>query len=216
MRVVMKNNFYIAYLKIPIIGLVISALFISTNVAHTEELDKIFDKVKSLVQSKNYPKAVEELTWAEKEIQKLHLAKLKEFFPAKLGGLQGGKFEVQGAFGMSTVERTYQGEGTDVMVSLVNNSQGGGAGVGALAQLGKMAALMGAQDSGEETIRINGFTARMENSEEGSEPTLSVFLESGSILKIESRSGGNGDKLKKIAEEINIASLDSYLRGQAS
>lgn len=203
-----------AGLTLVLVGLAsFSVLSVSPQLAQAEDIDKVLEKVKSLVQTKNYPKAAEELGWAQKEIEKLHTSKIKEFLPGQLGGLQGGKFAIEGGFGLTSVQRAYQGEKAKVNVSLVGNDKGG---AGGLAQLGKMAALLGPQGGGEESIRINGFTARIENAGEGESPALSVFLESGGILKFESENEGALELLKKMAEETNIAALDSYLSGQAT
>ena len=46
--------------------------------ASAEDLNVIFKKVGELVEQKNYPGAISELSWAKEELEKLHQARLKE------------------------------------------------------------------------------------------------------------------------------------------
>jgi hypothetical protein len=82
--------------------------------------------------------------------------------------------------------------------------------MGALMGIGKMAAMM--DIPGQEAVRIQGHTATM-NTENDSAPKLTIFLDSGSMLMIESESGGTAAQLKKMAEELKLDDLDKYLKG---
>lgn len=187
------------------------ALFTSFP-AYAEELDAIFKRVTELVEQKNYPKALEELTWARKEIEKMNSGSVKNFFPDSLSGYTGGKAEVNNAMGFMNIERTYSKSNKSVRVSLTGGS-GGGGGLGGLAQLGKMAAMFGGQE-GQDTFRIGGRTAVL-NNQEGSAPQLQVFLDSGSVLTLDADDGVPASDLRAMANEIKIDDLDKYLRGQA-
>lgn len=178
--------------------------------ARAEEIDAIFKKVQEYVTQKNYTKALEELSWARNEIEKLKNDGLKKFFPDELEGLKGEKFEVSSALGMTNVERSYKGTDSLVAVSLVGGGKGGA--FGGLAGLGRMAAMM-QQGQGIDQFRIKGLTASLDES--GARPELSVFLESGGILKIEGRKNADGAKLKSVAESMDIPGLDKYLKGDA-
>ena len=182
----------------------------SVSPLQAEDINEIFKKVNEYVAAKNYTKALEELGWATKEIEKLKNEGLKEFFPDEVEGLTGEKFEISAALGMTNVERTYKGADSSVGVSLVGGGKGGA--FGGLAGLGRMAAMM-QQGQGIDQFRIKGLTASLDES--GARPELSIFLESGGILKFEGRKNADGDKLKKIAEAMDIAGLDKYLKGDA-
>lgn len=179
-----------------------------------DELENDFKKVKELVDQKAYSKALTELSWVKSKIEKLSVQRVQEFFPETLSGYTGGKFESSGALGMTSVERTYtKSDGGSIKVSLAGGSGGQNNPFAALAGFGKMAAMFpGAQTPGQETVRIAGRTAILESGE-GKDAELTVFLDSGSMLKLESRDKDITGTLKSMAEGIKIAELDEYLRG---
>jgi hypothetical protein len=189
----------------------ITVLIVFAQSAYAEDVNVIFEKVNKLIAEKNYPKAMEELAWAKKEIEKMHSARIQEFFPATVIGLQGADVKASGAMGFSNIERTYSGQGKSLNVSLQGSSATGAG--GGIAAFGRMAALMGQQDPNSESFRIDGLTASLKKN--GSNNELQVFLDSGSILNISSRNGLEADELKKVAEAIDIVKLDDYLRGRS-
>jgi hypothetical protein len=199
-------------LKRVVWGIILLGSGMNTRLVLAEELDKIFEKVSEYVSVKNYPQALEELSWARKEIEKKHLEKLKDFFPAKLLGFEGEKFSAHSAFGMSEVERRYVGPGVMIKVSLMGSSKPRH-GVGGLPQFGEVAAMMGMHNTSQDTLRIQGFTATLEE-KVTNRVALSIFLDGGSIFKLEMTKKADADLLKKVAEELNLQGLDAYIRGQ--
>lgn len=187
-------------------------LLLLPGVVVAEDINSIFKRVNELTAGGNFSKALEELDWAKREIEKQHTQKIQGFFPATLGDFKGEKFESNLAMGMLSVERSYEAGEGEITVSLTGGSGGGGAaGLGNLAQIGKMAAMM-QNDSGQETIRIAEKTATVEKGEEGGSSAITVFLDSGAILKIESDKAKVED-LKRWVELFKIAELDTYLKG---
>jgi len=183
-----------------------------------DEVNQIFSKVNEYIAQKNYPKALEELQWAKQEIEKMNTGQLKSFFPDQLAGFTGGKLETNSALGFTAVERSYTkpGDAAKLKVSLTGGGGGAGAGaLGGLAAFGKMAAMMGAQENGSETVRISGRTAQMTTDDSRKSAELTVFLDSGSILKFEMDNSADSGTLRQLAEAININGLDGYLKGQA-
>lgn len=179
-----------------------------------ENLDSIFKRVNELVAQKNYTKALEELGWANKEIEKLNSQHLQSFFPAEVEGYKGGKFESSNALGFTNLERTYTKGSQEIRLSLTGGQGAAGMpGLGGLAALGKMAAMMGNQP-GTDTFRISGRTASLSGGE-GEPNELTIFLDSGSVLRLEADSGVDTASVRKFAEGLQIESLDNYLRGQA-
>lgn len=191
-------------------------LIFFTQTILAEDLNQIFKKVNELIASKNYPKALEELGWAKKEIEKQHLNQLRSYLPDELAGFSGQKFESNSALGFTAIERTYQksGDPAQIKVSLSGGSGGTEAAFGNLAALGKMAAMMGGE-GGQETIRVAGRTATLKADEGSNSAELTVFLDSGSVLKFEMDNGSKVETLKSLAEAVKINDLDTYLKGQA-
>ena len=189
--------------------LMISILLLSTP-AFAEDINNIFKKVNEYVAAENYPKAIEELGWAKKEVEKLHVEKLKTFLPDELQGLKGDQVKAQTALGIMSVERNYKNGDERVKLSIA----GGGAAMGGLAAFGRMAAMMqGTGNAGMDTFRIDGRTAMLEVKEAQNKADLTVTLDSGMILKLEMRNKADGEKLRKMAESLKIADIDSYLKG---
>lgn len=193
-----------------VIALFISAVCMASTV-QAEELNTLLKKVEELTNAGDYTKALEELSWAKKEIEKKHLKKLEDFFPAKLGEYSGDKTKTTSAMGMTSLERQYNSGNKRIRLSLAG---GGGkdSPLAALGGLGQMAAMYGGNQPGVESFRIDGRTAMLQSN--GRSPELTVFLESGSMLKIEVVSGEmEGEELKKLVDNVNLDDLDNYLRG---
>lgn len=186
-------------------------LCVSSASVLAEDLNQIFQKVNTYVGEKNYTKALEELSWAKKEIEKLNGQKILEFFPDDIAGYKGGESQVNSALGMQNLERPYSKDASTIKVSLTG--AGKDSPMGGLASLGKMAAMFGGQAGGTEQIRINGRTANL--SEETGNSELTVFLDSGSIMQLSANGAGKSAELKTFAEALKIDALDAYLRGSA-
>lgn len=199
-------------MKRVLLSLVVAGSFSSVS-ARAEDLTEIFKKVNEYVGAKNYAKALEELSWARKEIEKMNSGQIQSFFPDSLAGFTGGKIEANSALGFSNLEREYTKGELAVRVSLTGGGEGLAGGFGNLAAFGKMAAMAEGGGSGRDTLRIGGRTAVLNQDNEGNSADLTVFLDSGSILKFESSSGAKGDTLKSMAEAIKVADLDAYLKG---
>lgn len=195
--------------------LMASCLLITTS-AFAEDINDIFKRVNDLIAQQNYSKALNELNWASKEIEKMHNQKLQGFLPDTLSGLAGGKIESTSALGFTNLERTYTNaaDKSTVKVSLSGGTTPGAqGGMGGLAQLGQMAAMFGGNQPGQDTFRIGGRTATLEQNEQSKHAELTVFMDSGSILKLEMNGNAKGDTLKTMAEALKLDDLDKYLRG---
>jgi hypothetical protein len=196
-------------MKMIVLSLVGASVLLGVQVAVAEDINEIFKKVNDYAQAKNYPKALEELSWAQKELTKLHQARLGELLPADVNGYKGGEPEIQSAMGFTNIERRYtQGE-SEVKVA-ISGASGGEGGAGGLAGLAKMGMMFGGAEPGVDQFRLDGRTATLRT--EGT-PELAVFLESGSLLQITGSEGVDGATLKKFAEGLKVGLLDSYLKG---
>jgi len=152
---------------------------------------------------------MEELTWAQKELEKLHQQRLSELLPAEVEGYKGGDTQVQQMMGFSNIEREYSNGEKNIRLAISGTS--GTEGMGGLAGIAKMGMMMGATQQGRDQFRINGRTASLDTT--NSSPELSVFLESGAVLQLTTDEGVDGPALKKFAEALKIGDLDNYLKG---
>lgn len=187
-----------------------TVLCVVPAVSRAEDINEIFKRVNELVAKKNYPKALEELTWAKKEIEKMNSSSITTFFPDSLAGFTGEKAEVSNALGMMNVERRYTKGEKALKLSLTGGGPAGA--LGGLAGLGKMAAMFGGQ-AGQDTFRVQGRTAMLRD--EAGSAELQLFLDSGSMLTLSGEESVSGADLKAVAEALKIEDLDNYLRGQA-
>lgn len=187
----------------------IFSLLFAVQPALSEDINDVFKKVNEYVQQKNYPKAMEELTWAQKELEKLHQQRLSELLPAEVEGYKGGDTQVQQMMGFSNIEREYSNGEKNIRLAISGTS--GTEGMGGLAGIAKMGMMMGATQQGRDQFRINGRTASLDTT--NSSPELSVFLESGAVLQLTTDEGVDGPTLKKFAEALKIGDLDNYLKG---
>lgn len=180
-----------------------------------EDLDSIFKRVDEFMTAKKYPKALEELAWARKEIEKQHNQQLQAYFPETLLDYKGDKINSNGALGFLSVDREYKKGESTLKVSLSGTSGGDAAGgLGGLAAFGKMAALMQNQAPGNETVRVAGKTATLNINTDSKSGDMSIFLDSGAILRIEMPDNASADTIKKAADALQIEALDKYLLGQ--
>ena len=173
-----------------------------------EEIADIFKKVSDYAAKENYAKALEELKWAEKELQGKNNKKIATLLPAEVEGFKGQEPKIEGALGFTTIERKYVNGDKSIELSLT--AGGGGSPLGGLAGLAKMGMMMGGAP-GMDQFRIDGRTASLNT--EGSDPELTIFLDSGSMMMIKGTSGADKDVVKKFGEGLKVAALDDYLRG---
>ncbi|MDC0357370.1 hypothetical protein OAO01_01010 [Oligoflexia bacterium] len=193
------------------VAFILSALFLFSQVSLAEPLSKYYKKIDEYMTAKNYTKALEEWNWARKEIETLHMSRVKEFLPDELAGYKGGEFKANSALGFTNIERAYQGPGKGVKVSILGSSSGAGPMGGGLAAFGQMAAMMqGRGGDGQGAFRIGTHTASLNVRPGSKQAELSVFLENGAMIKL---NGADGETLKKIANALKIDPLDQYLKG---
>jgi hypothetical protein len=184
-------------------------ILVAPQLSRAEDINEIFKKVNGYVTEQNYTKALEELSWAKKEIEKLNSTKIGTLLPTTVNGYTGGEVKVQSALGFDNIERTYTGSGKNIQVSITGGGAAGGP-MGGLAGLARMGMMMGGQQPGMDSFRLDGRTANLDTT--GGKAELTVFLDSGAILKVEG-SGVDGATLKSFAEGLKISNLDNYMRG---
>lgn len=178
-----------------------------------DDINSIFERVNDFIAKQNYSKALEELSWARKEIEKMHLAKVQSFIPNTLAGFTGGKIESNSALGMSNIERTYTKGSQQIKLSLAGGSGASSDAFGGIAALGRMAAMMQGSVPGQETFRILGRTANLQSFTDQNRADLTIFLNSGSTLRLELDGSTSGQILRTAAEQLKINELDTYLSG---
>ncbi|MCB0331663.1 MAG: hypothetical protein KDD70_18455 [Bdellovibrionales bacterium] len=204
---------FLARLCFLVIGVVLTRPVGGVAAAHAEgkaELKKIFSEVMQLVEEGNVTKAANKLNVAQNLVQDIKNEGLKSYFPDTVSGLTGEKIDISSALGLTNLTRKYAGDGVIVAISLVGGGSNGGA-LGGIAGLGRLAAMM-QQGKGKQK-EIQGFSARLDDA--GAFPELTVFLESGAIIKIEGKENANLEKLEKFALDLKLKPLDKYLTGDA-
>jgi len=169
-----------------------------------DELKEILTKVETLATEENFSKALEELSWAKKDLETKYNKKLGGFLPDTLGDFTAGKLETSSAMGMTQISRVYASGNNKVSVEIQGGSGAGG--MGGLAALGQMAAMFG-QQPGQETMRIKGRTVN--HQEENGE--MIVYLDGGSILTVKKQSGSID--LKDIVEAIDLDGIEKFMKG---
>ena len=180
-----------------------------------EDIKELLKRIEEYSAKQQYKKALDEVGWLQKELQTSHSNGFKQYFPDDVAGFKGEPPVSQSALGFSSYERKYKKEeGQSMTVSLLGGV--GGAANNAmnpLAAFGQMAAMMGGESAGQETFRLSGRTANLSVDEAARTSELTVFLESGSMLKFEVEGVSKADEVKKIAESFKISELDAYLKG---
>jgi hypothetical protein len=139
----------------------------------------------------------------------MHQARLSELLPGEIDGFKGGDTQVQQVMGFSNIEREYSNGEKSVRVAITGT--GGAEGMGGLAGIAKMGMMMDGTQAGKDQFRIAGRTANLDTT--SGSPELTIFLESGSVLQLSTGDGVDGPALKKFAEGLKVADLDSYLKG---
>lgn len=185
-------------------------VFGSITPVFAEDLNQIFKRVNDYIAQENYPKALEELSWAKKEVDKLHSQKLSTLLPDSVEGYTAAPAKIQSAMGFTNIERVYKNGSKQIKISITGGEMGGA--LGGLAGLARMGMMMGDQGGGEsDTFRIDGRTATLSNT--GGSPELTILLESGPVLKLEGSNGADAAALKSVGEQMKISAIDQYLRG---
>ena len=191
-------------------------LFALASPVVAEDLEATFAKVKEAAASGNFSKALKELEWMKRELEKGNAQKIATFFPDSLGGFSAkGQAKQEGALGMTQVQRIYNGPG-GARLEAALTSGGMASGLGGLMALGQMGAMMGGTQPGSDMFRIGDLTAMMEAEAGAKNAKLTVTLKSGGLLTFELQNGGEdaAKRLKETVEkEFKVSELDAYLAG---
>ncbi len=122
-------------------------LSLSLNAAadnHTnslENIEKLVNNMREYVQAGNYPKALEELSWLRRDLEKLDFDATLKYFPDDVNGFKGESATTQSALGVTTIERIYKKDNQTITVSLLGGSSSNGGAIGGLAAFGRLAML---------------------------------------------------------------------------
>lgn len=197
------------------------AIFILLSIAlpvQAEEANQSYDemlsKAKELADAGKYPQALAELSWAQNEFQKMHMEKIKSFFPKEVNGMKIGQIKAANAMGLMTIECTVTDtSGAPIKVALTGSATGDGAaqqGLGALGGLARMASLAGAANPGASVVRINN--QRGQVIDERGRKKLTVGLKTGMLFSAEAtKPTVTEDSLVMIAKATDFDGLNEYL-----
>lgn len=178
-----------------------------------EDIAEMLKRVEEFKNAGKFAQALNELGWAEKELQRMHIEKLKAFFPATVPGLTAGEYKVTNAMGLMSIERGYRSaEGGQYQATIAGSSASDGAaaqGMGALAGLAQMASMMEAGGQSE-SVRIKSSRATLANVNGKLE--LNLPLSGGLFFKLEqSGKGGTKEQLLQIANALDPDAINLYI-----
>jgi hypothetical protein len=193
---------------------IVSLVFASA--ASAEDLTTLIKNVTEASEQGHYARALEELSWVQKKLETEHSKKIQSLFPDSLGDFtSSGEAISNSVMGMTTIERGYQKGNQTLNVSLISAATGGGnQALGGLAAFGAMAAMMGANQPGAESFRIDGRTTNFMPDATNNSAELTVVLDGGSSLKFELSGDSNKEALTTAAKAFAIGDLEQYLRGR--
>lgn len=203
--------------RVATVSLFCATLVATYGIASAEErFEDLLKRAQDYKEQGRYRKALDELGWAQKQLELLHGERLQSFFPAAVGDFQGGKFDNQSMIGLVSVSRDYVSPSAGkIKVALVGAGAGTGAaqqGLGALAGLAGAAAMFGNPQQ-VETMQIKGVRAMLDS--KTGKPELTLPLSSGMIIQIRPQGGkATKEQLVSVAEAIDFKGLESYVTAQ--
>ena len=200
--------------------LLLSTLLITFSVrtaSAQETFESFIEAAKKAKDEGRIIKAIDELSWAKKELDKLHSQKLTTFFPAEVGGLKGAEPKNENVLGLMTLTRNYSGADTDIELTLVGASgskDSASQGLGMFAGLAQMGMAMEANQPGNETIRLKDKTAILKKN--GDNYEVSISLSNGNTItgKTTKNTAKTKDKLLEVMNTLDVAGIEKYLGGQ--
>jgi hypothetical protein len=164
-------------------------------------------RFEAFVDEGNYPKALEELEWAKRALNKAHHARIDALFPERLGIREGQPMERSQMLGLDTHSRRYAGADDEIVVVLSEGASGN-VGFAAIEQLSR---LFGVHVNSE-AVRIEGRGGTLVPADENAHAVLTLKLEAGATLQFRSP-GGDTDALLEAARAFGVETLDEYLSG---
>ncbi len=182
-----------------------AAVFISVatfSLAQADDVTNLLDSAQKNYADQNYSKAIEDLEWAKKGIVNQQLGSMKKLFPAKVDGMQGVDMEEGAVLGVRGTSRKYSSVdgGKSVVVSFVSG-EGTAAGNG-LGALMKMAASLGALESGKAPKLVISKGYKGQYVAEGADAgTLTFNLSGGKMVTI-ATAGYQGEQGAAMAEKV--------------
>lgn len=184
-------------------------IFVSGR-AFGQDVDTIFKKVNELKTAGKYQQALIEIGWAVKELERMHIEKLRTFMPATIEGFGPAQTDSTSVIGMINLQRTFsrESDNAQLMVSM-SGSVGNNPATSGFGQLGAMNQATG--NPGQETFHVEGNVATLVADKVANTSEVTVFIGS-MVLKI--NLGGSADKefLRKALNSMKIRELTEYLK----
>ena len=98
---------------------------VQVSAARAEDLNAILKRMNDYVAQENYPKALEELSWACKAIEKMHAVRIAKLLPATVEGFTADPPKLQSAMGFSQIECKYKKGGQKITLSIAGTGGSG-------------------------------------------------------------------------------------------
>lgn len=199
--------------------MLLAALALSLAAAAKDEALESLDNAKKYIQSDNYNKAQEELTFASNKISEILSEQLVKYLPDAPAGFQVDDKNAQGMgqmgamFGSANAIAavgTYskQNEDDDSSTLTLTISIGGLMGKTAgLAALGNMFSGYGS-GTGSKSVRIGGYSGTQEFDKEDNVAKLTVQVGEKVSVMVEGSNLDSPDVMKALVEKIDLAKLE--------
>ena len=191
--------------------LVLTSLLLFVSSAQAEEFADLIKRAQELEAAGKFPQALTELNLASQQLQKRHVAKLKEFCPGDVEGMKAKPAKAEGAMGLISVEKTYRGaNGERIKFALTGGSGGAAGGMGAMMGFAQMAHAMGGGVNSE-SVRVKGKRGQLSN--QNGRMKFSMTVGNGVMMMIEQQGGkaASKEQILAIANATDVEGLGKYL-----
>ena len=178
-----------------------------TQPAHAQDLEGC-DQIERLVEAGDYPAALVELGWCQRDITELHYQAILEVLEVTVLGYDPGEGKVSAAMGFSPIEITHSDGSNEIKTTIVGGAGGAESAMAGLGALAGLASRFGVRESGVRQVRMGRKTGRLEE-KSGGMYSLMVTLDGGQVTTYE---GPDGDFLQEFASFM-IQVLEEYLGG---
>ena len=178
-----------------------------TQPVHAQDLEGC-DQIEGLVAAGDYPAALVELGWCQRDITELHYQRILDILEQTILGYEPGEGSVQAVMGFSTIEITHSDGSNQIKTTITGGAGGAEAPMAGLGAIAGLASRFGIREPGVTQVRMGRKTGRLEE-KSGGGYSLMVTLDSGQITTYE---GPDGDFLQEFAAYV-IGVLEEYLEG---
>lgn len=193
--------------------------FTFLKIAYAEDLSGALKRVMDAGTAKDFPRALKELQWAQKELEDGHKRALEKLLPASLGtfksiqepdALSPRAMKTMGSMkGTASASRIYERKPDETIVLSVTSPMGISAAV--IQSKCNPETLKHLQKT--EVVRLNGRLASLQMMDfMGMKVTLTVCLKAGAV-SFEFSKEASIPEVKAIVEKLDLTPIENYMLG---